>query len=188
MLSVFENPRIISFEPSNQLARMLQTRYQPLGIVVEPVAMGSHLSERNFIHYTNSELSSFLELSSNPENPFTDTKEIQRQPITVSTVDHYCSQNGIHSLDILKIDAQGFDLEVLKGAIRMISESKIRVIQVEILFEILYKNQCTAGQLIDWLGERKFMPVAFYETVRSNRSISWATGCFIQPAVSDKKL
>lgn len=181
MLRVFERPRIYSFEPAASLASELQARFASCGVVVESLAMGSQVGERSFIQYTNNELSSLLEVSSNSGNPFAKAEETQRQRVQISTVDHYASEKKISAIDILKIDTQGFDLEVLKGASGIISGAGIKLIQVEILFEKLYEGQCTAGQLIDWLGERNYLPVAFYESVRSGLSMSWATACFARP-------
>ena len=181
MLRIFRQPRIYSFEPSPKLADALKSRFAPQGITIEEIAMGATMEERSFIHYTNNELSSFLELTSTPSNPFATVAEDIRQTVSVSTVDHYCGQTGISNLDILKIDTQGFDLEVLKGAIGMLSRACVQVVQVEINFEELYKNQCTAGQLIDWLGTHGYLPVAFYETARANFPICWATACFARP-------
>lgn len=178
MLRVFDKPVIYSFEPSASLASVLQVQFASRGVVVESLAMGSQVGERSFIQYTDNELSSFLEVSSNSENPFAKVEEAQRQRVPISTVDHYTSEKRINAIDILKIDTQGFDLEVLKGASGIISGAGIKLIQVEILFEKLYEGQCTAGQLIDWLGERHYLPVTFYESVRTGPTMSWATACF----------
>ena len=35
--------------------------------------------------------------------------------VSVITLDDYCSELGIARVDLLKIDTQGYDLEVLKG-------------------------------------------------------------------------
>jgi len=40
-------------------------------------------------------------------------------------------QHGLHPVDLLKIDVEGFELEVLKGAKNMIDQGKIRFIQFE---------------------------------------------------------
>jgi len=183
MLRTFERPVIYSFEPSASLASMLQARFASRGVVVESLAMGSQVGERSFIHYANNELSSFLEVSSNSGNPFAKAEEAQRQRVQISTVDHYINEKKINAIDILKIDTQGFELEVLEGASGIISGAGINVIQVEILFEKLYEGQCTAGKLIDWLGERNYLPVTFYESVRTGLSMSWATACFVRPSL-----
>ena len=38
------------------------------------------------------------------------------EKVEISTVDQFCARNGIDQVDILKVDAQGYDLAVLRGA------------------------------------------------------------------------
>ncbi|OAN69009.1 hypothetical protein A8B82_04900 [Sulfitobacter sp. EhC04] len=54
--------------------------------------------------------------------------------LTVETqrLDDYCEANGIEEIDILKIDVEGHELAVLKGAERMFAEGRIRVVAYEI--------------------------------------------------------
>ena len=40
---------------------------------------------------------------------------IQRLPIKIISLDYYIKKNNIESIDILKIDTEGFEFEVLKG-------------------------------------------------------------------------
>ena len=49
--------------------------------------------------------------------------------IQVDTVDNYCEENNIDHIDLLKIDAEGWDYQVLLGAINILQ--KIKYIQFE---------------------------------------------------------
>jgi len=49
--------------------------------------------------------------------------------ISISTLDIYCSQNDVHYIDFLKIDTEGYELEVLQGSQRMLHN--IHFIQFE---------------------------------------------------------
>lgn len=51
--------------------------------------------------------------------------------IKLTTLDQYCKQNDIRNIDLLKIDTEGNELKVLKGARKLIEEKKIGVIQLE---------------------------------------------------------
>src|SRR5205085_11763068 len=48
-----------------------------------------------------------------------------------STLDEFCGQENIDKIDLLKIDAEGHELEVLKGARRMIEQKKVNWIHFE---------------------------------------------------------
>jgi hypothetical protein len=51
--------------------------------------------------------------------------------IALTTLDSYCAFEGIQKIDFLKIDAEGHDLEVLKGASTMLAEGRITYVQFE---------------------------------------------------------
>lgn len=51
--------------------------------------------------------------------------------ISVTTLDNFCNKNSIDQIDFLKIDTEGFELEVLLGAKKMLSEEQIRYVQFE---------------------------------------------------------
>lgn len=51
--------------------------------------------------------------------------------IQLTTLDALCSENNIDRIDFLKMDIEGFELDALKGASRLLSEGRIGVIQFE---------------------------------------------------------
>jgi FkbM family methyltransferase len=53
------------------------------------------------------------------------------EEVTLTTVDSYCARHGIATIHLLKIDTEGHDMEVLRGAIGMISSGAVSVIQFE---------------------------------------------------------
>lgn len=53
------------------------------------------------------------------------------ESIMLKTIDDFCSENNIERIGFLKIDVEGHELAVLKGAKRMLSERRIRFIQFE---------------------------------------------------------
>ena len=49
----------------------------------------------------------------------------------IITLDNYCTSN-VASIDFLKIDVQGYESKVLKGATNLLKSSKIDIIELEI--------------------------------------------------------
>lgn len=51
--------------------------------------------------------------------------------VTMVSLDSFCQTEGVDHISLLKVDTEGADLEVLKGACRMLKEQKIGFIEVE---------------------------------------------------------
>ena len=71
--------------------------------------------------------------------------------VEVGTIDEFCRKNQIESIDVLKIDTQGTELEVLRGAAGMLSGRQIRVIYTEIILVPSYKGQSKPHELMGFL-------------------------------------
>ena len=56
--------------------------------------------------------------------------------VEVSTLDRWCAAEGVDWIDMVKIDAEGFDPLVIAGAARMLQEERIGLIQFE--YGVLY--------------------------------------------------
>lgn len=54
-----------------------------------------------------------------------------RHEVAVTTLDQFAAEHNISRIDLLKIDTEGTELEVLKGAHDLLSEGRIRAIQFE---------------------------------------------------------
>ncbi len=61
------------------------------------------------------------------------TKSFKTIEIETNTIDNYCEKNNLNEIDVLKIDTEGSELNVLLGGQKMLSKTKI--ILVEILDE-----------------------------------------------------
>lgn len=48
------------------------------------------------------------------------------------TLEEFCESNGIKFIDSLKIDTEGYDLEVLKGSSELLKKSSIAFIEAEV--------------------------------------------------------
>jgi len=59
--------------------------------------------------------------------------------IEVTTLDSFCQTEAINEIDFLQIDVQGADLDVLKGASKILES--VLAIQIEVEFSHLYKDQ-----------------------------------------------
>jgi FkbM family methyltransferase len=70
-----------------------------------------------------------------------------RISVKAVTVDDYCAEHQVRGIALLKIDAEGHDLYVMRGARRMLGEGAVRVLQFE------YNHR--------WIYARAFLRDAF---------------------------
>ncbi|MEO8393330.1 MAG: FkbM family methyltransferase [Chloroflexota bacterium] len=68
---------------------------------------------------------------------------------TVVTLDSYCETHEIQFIDLLKIDVEGYEIEVMQGASKLLSEDRIRYILFEISLVPLEAKSRTARQVLD---------------------------------------
>jgi FkbM family methyltransferase len=55
----------------------------------------------------------------------------QAETVRLDTLDEYCQRVGVDVIDLMKVDVEGHELEVFKGAVGMLAEGKIKRIQFE---------------------------------------------------------
>lgn len=81
--------------------------------------------------------------------------------VEVTTIDHWASANHVNRLDFLWLDMQGYELECLKGAKKMLP--LVRAIHIEVSNIQLYKGAPLYPEVKSWLAQHNFKPV--YEAV-----------------------
>ena len=65
-------------------------------------------------------------------------KNIEKEDCLVITLDDYCREMNISKINLLKIDVQGFENQVLKGAKEILEGGVVDLILVEIIFDDCY--------------------------------------------------
>lgn len=55
----------------------------------------------------------------------------QSETVKIDTIDHYCSENAINRIHLLKIDVEGHELDVLAGARKMFDAKSVDIVTFE---------------------------------------------------------
>ena len=79
---------------------------------------------------------------------------MQRREIEVRTLDSFLEAGTIPAPDLIKADVQGYELEVLKGALKCMQQSELLLLEVS--YQQLYEHAPLAHEVIAWLGEKGF--------------------------------
>jgi len=120
-----ETARGLLLEPAEVTVRQLQERFADrAAITVVCGAASDRVGRAQFFEGTGaSEASSLLESS---HRAGATAREVE-----LTTVDELLARFGIDELDFLKIDAEGYDLHVLRGARSALEQQRVGAIQFE---------------------------------------------------------
>jgi FkbM family methyltransferase len=176
----FACPAIHSFEPSPQAFLELRRRTMDVpDLALSNVALGARSGQHVFFESAaGSPMSSLLPPGSEcwGGGGIRDTLQVN-----LGTIDEYCAQHEIERIDILKIDTQGYDLEVIKGASAMLQMHSIHLIHMEIIFGDMYQGIPRMDEVYAYLADRGLVLVTFYPFYYWGEKASWTEALFMDP-------
>jgi FkbM family methyltransferase len=99
--------------------------------------------------------------------------------IEVITLDSFGEEMKLKTIDILKTDTEGYDLEVLKGAERLLGEGRVRYVLSECEFaRVGDESHTNFFALHEFLQARKFRLVSLYTELTSPTGFHWGNALF----------
>ena len=121
--------RIFCFEPSNATCEMLRENTQSIGtIVVYPHGFSDKEQE---IELFSDKQGSGLASLYNRRLDHLGAHLLNREMVRLSTIDRFCRENNIMSINLLKVDVEGHEFKVFAGAAEMLDANAIDMIQFE---------------------------------------------------------
>lgn len=121
---------IIAFEPLNQEFIFLTERLKHYGDRFKGINMGvGSKSGRDLIYWNPRKTSHASYISKINKIDYVDNFYVQE--VNTVTLDEFIQANNIHHIDLVKIDVEGFEQEVLNGALNAIKKCKVNFIQIE---------------------------------------------------------
>ena len=125
LLQYAPGSEIHCFEPADVPFRTLAIRYgDRKNVHLHQQALGSRLEMRPLLTREDFELNTFVGA----------TEGTGATTVSVATVDSVVAERGISHLDLLKLDVQGWETEVLRGAESLIASDNVVSIFVEVAF------------------------------------------------------
>lgn len=101
--------------------------------------------------------------------------------VAVTTLDSFCAAHGITRIDVLKIDAEGYDLKILQGAAELIAQGQIPFVFTEITFEAIDAQQ-QFDPLHRYLTGHGYHLCGFYESYIKDTRLIFCNALYHQPA------
>ena len=163
-LLTLTNTKIIAFEPLPKAfdsLRALQERF-PLRIDAINKGVGD-LDCVLDLHYgaADSELASFSDEVNGIDYVRAENQNVLKVPVT--TLDSFFKQqeySSIARIDLMKIDTEGYEYEVLRGATQTLARLRPLFIQIEYNWHQLFKNQSlySISKLLDKYNVYQLLP------------------------------
>lgn len=127
-LALENNPnlKIHCFEPSKTTYKVLALQKFTESVFLNELGLGATPGEIPLYIFGNDG-----EMNSIHQREVFSSANTQTESITLDTLDDYCQRLQIEQIDLLKIDVEGYELDVLKGAQEMLKQSRIQRIQFE---------------------------------------------------------
>ena len=180
----FRSARIHSFEPNPEAYALLTKHVSGHRLITtHPIALGSRCEDRA-MHITKSNLtSSLLPISQTATRFLGDlVHEAGQAKVPVSSLDEFVAKENIGHVDLLKLDVQGFEIEVLRGAAVSLRNNHISTILTEVTFVKLYEDQAYFHDVYGELIRHNYQLVGLYHgDYRAGPYLAWCDALFVNP-------
>jgi len=168
LVGAFPDAEVHAFEPVKKTYDLIRSRFAAYdNLTLNQLALGDHNADMDIYIPQHDTMASLVKPSDYDES------QIESEQVTVQTLDAYCDEHNIAIIDLLKIDAEGYDLQVLKGATKLFENQAIKLVLVElgfdpkssyhVSFEVVHSYLANYGfdifgiydQQLEWSGEKK---------------------------------
>lgn len=157
----FPNSKIYSFEPIEKPYKKLVKETKHLkNVFCFPNAFGdtNDTIEISLFDENQSQLNSLKHNNTNLNS------NAVKEQITVKTLDSFLQEQDIQTIDLLKIDTEGYEIEVLKGALNSLKSGKIKLILCEAALSFANERNTQLVNIINFLKPYNFTLLGMYET------------------------
>jgi len=173
-LKLFPLSKIHAFEPGKACSKDLnKLALQETRFSFYSIGLGDKNGCCKFNESKYTTISSCLTLKRDNDN------DTVSDIITTRTLDSFCLEKQIGSIDLLKIDVQGYDLRVLKGSSSMLKKGRIKCLLVELPLKCYYENQANFEEIFVFLKDNNYLMYGIYNLWHGERGIDHCDGLFV---------
>jgi FkbM family methyltransferase len=103
--------------------------------------------------------------------------EVAREAVQIESMDHWQARAGVPFATLIKLDVQGFELAVLRGASRCLAHAE--AVLLEVSFQEYYEGQCLFADVVAFLASHGFALNALGHDTSLGRRLIQADALFI---------
>ena len=181
---------IHSFEPNPSPFSTLSGKWgNTPGIVLNNVALSDFNGTSPFHATRISEVASLLSPTERMRRISVEHKyDYEVISVHTETLDNYCRALNCKKIDILKIDVQGAELNVLRGARSLLQRGMISAIYVETTFAACYEGQANYSGLMSYLGRFSYELWDISPFLYTSRDRLWAANSIFLSKTASESL
>jgi FkbM family methyltransferase len=185
--TLFPAATVFSFEPfPESFAALRQTFAGDPRVRPFQLALSDEAGTKTFHTSADSVMNSLLPLSPQA-GMLTDSRAAGAVQVEATTLDLFCHDHGVPEIDILKLDVQGGELHVLRGAAGLLRDRRVRLVYAEVNFNELYAGQAFFHDVAAHVYGCGYTLYGLYQIAYSPRGpIGWADALFVSPAVLER--
>ena len=151
---IYPNKNIYSFEPIKEMIDKQKKFFSyKNNIIFHNVALGSSTTLKEFLITARMDSSSFLKIVSD-KNKSKNYDIVENRNIQINTLDNLLINEKISHPVLIKIDVQGYELEVLRGANNLLKKTDYLLLEVS--KNEMYQNQPIEKVIVEYLKNLNF--------------------------------
>jgi len=151
---LFPNKMVYSFEPIKEMIDKQKKFFKyKKNIIFHNLALGSSITSKDFLITNRMDSSSFLKIAED-KNESKKYLIKEKRNIKISTLDSILLNEKISRPILIKMDVQGYELEVLKGSNDLLKKTDYLLLEVS--ENEMYQNQPTEKIIIKYLKDLNF--------------------------------
>ena len=176
--AIFPEASVEAFEPLEAMAAAFSRRTSGLpGVRLHPVALGPREGVVTLEVTDFPDATSVLPLAEEGRRAF-GVSPVERREVRMATLDGLIAAGSVQPPDLLKLDVQGYEVEVLKGGGQALRGA--RAVLCEISFRRFYQGQAGFSDVIGHLGERGFRLHAFGQGLVPGQPLAQVDALFMK--------
>jgi len=170
---VFRGAEIYAFEPVRSTFLELTKNLNGTDVRAVNVGFGEREERKKIFLQNLSELNSLVDALNNA-NGTGASEEVE-----IVTLDNFCERKNISSISLLKIDTEGFGLNVLKGANTLLKKGAIESIFIEVGFSEHDKRHDYFFEVFKILSDCSFKLLGFYDQWIEDSKLEYCNAFFV---------
>lgn len=179
LVKYFPASQIYCFEPTSNSFDILSREFSKFpNLHCIQKGLGSLSENVNIVIHDDSQLNTIV------KNGPREDRKTGEEEIVLTTVDEFCVAEKISYIDFLKMDVQGWEMEVLLGTKDLLRDNRVRFVYAEVGFRRSDRDMQHFCEINDYLENQGFWFCGFYDQFRwgdKKEYVGFANALYLQP-------